>query len=209
MNLRELLGRCSTLYIQNGSPDDSGNSMADWTDRIYRRLLVVRCQVGDPGAFAELVAQCQPRLRAFLSKMLPANPNIDDIAQEVWMDVLRNLGALADPGAFTTWFYRIAHHRAFRMLRQNRRPTASLDDIDAVDAGGESDDFGAEDARAVHAAMDQLPPEHREALMLRFMEEMSYEQIAAIAGCPVGTVRSRIHNAKRALRGIIESGETS
>jgi RNA polymerase sigma-70 factor (ECF subfamily) len=180
--------------------------MIDWADRIYRRLLVVRCQVGDTGAFEELVAQCQPRLRAFLAKMLPGNPNVEDVAQEVWIDVLRNLGSLSDPGAFVTWFYRIAHHRAFWMLRQNRRPTASLNDVEPADESGEAEQFTAEEAKAVHAAMDRLPPEYREALLLRFMEEMSYEQIAVIAECPVGTVRSRIHNAKRALRRIIESG---
>ena len=64
-------------------------------------------------------------------------------------------------------------------------------------------EFSAEDAQAVHAAMDQLSPEHREVLLLRFMEDMSYEEIAQVAECNVGTVKSRVFNAKRALRTVL------
>src|SRR2546422_298407 len=64
--------------------------------------------------------------------------------------------------------------------------------------------FSPEDAIAIHAALDRMTPEHREALILRFVEEMSYEQIAAVTGVSVGTVRSRLHYAKRALRHLLE-----
>ena len=74
----------------------------------------------------------------------------------------------------------------------------------AIPARAQSPAPEAEDAAIVKAAMDELSPEHREVLLLRFMEEMSYEDIALVAGCQLGTVRSRIHNAKRALREIVE-----
>jgi RNA polymerase sigma-70 factor (ECF subfamily) len=73
-----------------------------------------------------------------------------------------------------------------------------------VAANGTADEFTAEDAARVHAALDTLAPEHREVVVLRFIEDMSYDEIAKVAGCPVGTVRSRLHHAKRALRRVLE-----
>ena len=179
--------------------------MAEPTDRVYQQVLVVRCQLGDPRAVEELVACFQPRLRAFLYKMMAGRRSVDDLAQEVWMDVLRDLPRLADPGAFVPWFYRIARNRVFRLLRR-REPAPSINDLagDVADAAEEPADFTAEDAEAVHAALDRLNAEHREVLLLRFMEDMSYEQIAQAVGRPVGTVRSRIYNAKRELRVMME-----
>jgi RNA polymerase sigma-70 factor, ECF subfamily len=178
--------------------------MTDPTDRLYLQMLVVRCQTGDRVALEELVGRCQPRLRVFLHKLLGRADQVDDLSQEIWADVVRDLPRLNDPGAFLPWFYRIARNRAYRLFRGRREAADSLDLVEPNLAAAEEPEFSAEDARAVHAALDQLGPEHREALMLRFMEEMSYEQIAAVAGCQVGTVRSRIHNAKRQLREIIE-----
>jgi RNA polymerase sigma-70 factor (ECF subfamily) len=68
-------------------------------------------------------------------------------------------------------------------------------------------EFAAEDARRIYAALDQLSPEHREVLLLRFIEQMSYDDMAQATGCPLGTVRSRIHNAKRGLREILNRQE--
>jgi RNA polymerase sigma-70 factor, ECF subfamily len=168
--------------------------MTDPTDRLYLQMLVVRCQTGDRVALEELVGRCQPRLRVFLHKLLGRADQVDDLSQEIWADVVRDLPRLN----------RIARNRAYRLFRGRREAADSLDLVEPNLAAAEEPEFSAEDARAVHAALDQLGPEHREALMLRFMEEMSYEQIAAVAGCQVGTVRSRIHNAKRQLREIIE-----
>jgi RNA polymerase sigma-70 factor, ECF subfamily len=175
--------------------------MTDSADDVYRRLLVLRCQVGDRGAFEELVRHAQPRLERFLRKMLSGEANVDDVIQEVWMDVLRGIGRLSDPAALLPWLYRIAHNRAFSMLRR-RRPMGMIDDD--VQSPADETSFTIEDRQAVHAAMDQLVPEHREVLLLRFMEDLSYEEIANVTGCQLGTVRSRIHNAKRQLRRILE-----
>src|ERR1700733_12782634 len=139
--------------------------MNELADRLYQQMLVVRCQAGDRAAMEELISRSQPRLRAFLYKMLPQHA--DDLAQEIWMDVHRDLPALADPGAFVPWLYRIAHHRVYRMLRRRGRVMSDLENVDVPE--DEPADFTAEDAQAVHAAMDQLEPEHREALLLRFM----------------------------------------
>lgn len=179
--------------------------MADRADRFYFKMLVVRCQVGDRCAFAELVAEFQPRLRAFLGKMLGDAHQADDVAQDVWMDVFRDLRRLAEPDSFIPWMYRIARNRAFRTLRKKAHPTIPIDEEATAAQASDEPDFTSEDAQAVHAAIDRLIPEHREVLLLRFIEDMSYEQIAAVVGAPVGTVRSRIHNAKRTLRRMIEA----
>jgi RNA polymerase sigma-70 factor (ECF subfamily) len=181
--------------------------MSDSAKSLYWQMLVVRCQVGDALALQELVTACQPKLRGFLFKLLAGRANVDDVAQDVWMDVFHDLPRLAKPAAFLPWFYRIARNRAFRTLRH--RPMANHL-IDENEIAGEEEiaaDFTPEDAAAVHAAMDQLSPEHREVLLLRFMEDMSYTDIAAVVGCNLGTVRSRIHTAKGLLRKIIERRE--
>jgi RNA polymerase sigma-70 factor (ECF subfamily) len=177
--------------------------MNDVANQCYRNLLVVRCQAGDRVAFEELVGACQPRLRYFLRKMLHERHRVDDVFQDVWLDVFRGIGKLAHPAAFPAWLYRLARHRVYRELR-GRRPPCPQDLIDLADEAAGDDDFSAEDAEEIHAALDRLGPEHHEVLLLRFMEEMSYDDIARVTGCPVGTVRSRLYHAKCALRGTLE-----
>jgi RNA polymerase sigma-70 factor, ECF subfamily len=178
--------------------------VSDPLDRILERVLVLRCQAGDEAAFAELVERYNPRLRYFLRKMLSDAATLDDALQEVWLDVFRGLGRLADGGAFCAWLYRIAHGRACRALRQLRASPEPLPDGELVAEDDTADPFAAEDAAGVHAALDALPPLQREVLMLRFLEEMGYEQIAAATDSQLGTVRSRIHYGMRALRNILE-----
>jgi RNA polymerase sigma-70 factor (ECF subfamily) len=175
--------------------------MTDQADELYERLLVVRSQTGDEAAFAELIERYGPRVRYFLRKLLGSADSAEDAWQDVWLDVLRQVSRLSDPQAFRAWLYAIARGRAFGKLRKLRRNEQPLDEAQVVDpATAEENDFSAEDAALVHAALDRLPAEQREALVLRFLEDMSYEEIAAVAGCQLGTVRSRIHYGKRALR---------
>lgn len=179
--------------------------MKDAADRLHERVLVLRCQGGDCAAFAELVAQYTPRLRYFLRKLLGEIQSADDVLQEVWLDVFRGLPKLLDPSAFPAWIYRIARDRVFRTLRRHQL-YQPLKDSDLFDPAVETDEFSPEDAAQIHAALDMLAPEQREVLVLRFLEEMSYEDISRVVGCRLGTVRSRIHYAKRALREVIERG---
>ena len=178
--------------------------MGSADEGLYLQVLVVRCQLGDHAAFAQVLSLCQPRLRAYLHKMLPGVHDVDDVAQEVWAGVFKDLGSLAKPTSFLPWLYRIAHNRAARLMRSARQPTASLDDVAEAMEADETLDFTAEDAQAVHDALARLTHVHREVLLLRFLEDMSYEDIALVLQCPVGTVRSRIHHAKTALRRLLE-----
>ena len=178
--------------------------MPDKADWLYTSLLVLRCQAGDPAAFEELVSLYQSGLRFFLRKMLGEIHGADDLFQEVWLDVFKGIAKLTHPEAFRTWLYQVARHRVCRELRKRRQPLSSLEDIDVAGTSEGEAEFGAEDAEKVQAALSQLKPDQREVLLLRFLEEMSYEDIARVLGCRLGTVRSRIHYAKAALRRIME-----
>jgi RNA polymerase sigma-70 factor (ECF subfamily) len=177
--------------------------MTERAELIYDSLLAVRAQAGDEAAFVELVERYSPRLRYFLRKVV-GRPDVEDQLQEVWLDVFRHLPRLADPQALRAWLYRIARDRAFGRLRKTRREE-SLDEAEMIDpAAANGEPFTPEDAARIHAALDRLPEDQREILVLRFLEEMSYEEIARVVGCQLGTVRSRLHYGKQALRRLLE-----
>jgi RNA polymerase sigma-70 factor (ECF subfamily) len=178
--------------------------MTDTTDRLYERVLVLRCQAGNETAFAELVERYQPRLRYYLRKMLRDVQGTEDALQDVWLAVFRAVSRLTDAGAFRAWLYRIARDRALRQLRKPRPPCQRLEEVDPINGRADEASFTADDVEQVHAALDELAAEHREVLVFRYVEAMSYEEIARVVGCPVGTVRSRLHYAKLALRGALE-----
>jgi RNA polymerase sigma-70 factor (ECF subfamily) len=179
--------------------------MTEVADRLYRNLLILRCQAGDRFAFEELVAGYGPGLRYFLVKMLRHSHSAEDLFQDVWLDVFRGIAKLTDPQAFPAWLYRIARNRVFAELRKRRPMVCPAEEIDLVlSEETQEPEFTAEDAARVHQALDQLAHEHREILLLRFIEEMSYDDIARVTDCQVGTVKSRLHYAKQALRRIIE-----
>jgi RNA polymerase sigma-70 factor (ECF subfamily) len=177
--------------------------MTDTTERLYEQSLVVRCQAGDEDALEELVTRYHPRLRYYLRRMLPREDQVDDALQEVWLAAFRALPRLSDAGALAAWLYRIARDKASVRLRR-RQPEHWLELPDVVEEPSHDNEFDQEDAQEIHAALDQLTPDHREMLVLRFLEDMTYEQIAQVTGCPVGTVRSRLYHAKSALRRALE-----
>jgi RNA polymerase sigma-70 factor, ECF subfamily len=174
----------------------------DW-DKIGEQLLVLRSQSGDPTAFADLVDRFSPRLRYFLCKLLGDQDAVDDALQEVWLDVFQGLPRLAAPGAFRAWLFRIAHDRACRTLRK-RPPDVPLSDESQLAGCPDEPTFYPDEAILIHAALDRLTPEHREVLVLRFLEDLSYEEIAGVVGCPLGTVRSRLHHARKTLRTLLD-----
>lgn len=178
--------------------------MGDEAERLYERLLVLRCQTGDEGAYRELVQRFGPKLRYFLLKLTARTDRVDDLVQETWIDVLRQLPRLKDASAFTAWLYRIAHGKAMLDGRRSGRELVGSGDVESAVESNDEPDFSPEDAARIHAALDRLEPQHREVLVLRFLEEMSYEEIGQVVDCPVGTVRSRIHYAKMALKRLLQ-----
>jgi RNA polymerase sigma-70 factor, ECF subfamily len=171
-------------------------------EQAYELTLVVRSQIGDESAFEELLKKYSPRLRFYVTRMLrDQHSHAEDLLQEIWITAFRTLPRLRDAMAFHAWLFSIARARVCREFRRARVDFDSLVDeshgeATKMDAGIDSD-F---DLEAVHQQLAQLSAEHREALLLRFIEEMSYDEIARVTGRSVGTVRSRIHYAKNALR---------
>jgi len=173
--------------------------MSQRAEYVYEQLLVLRCQTGSETAFAELVERYGPRLRLYLRKLLDRPEDVDDALQDVWTDVFRSLGRLRNSGAFAAWVYRIARDRAYRELRRRQVKCVPLEEAEVPqDVPEEPLEF--EDVQQVHAALDALSIEHREVLLLRFVEQMSPDQIGQIVGCPAGTVRSRLYYARQQLR---------
>lgn len=177
----------------------------DRVDQLRQQVLVLKCQTGDRAAWDELYRRYNPPLGYYLRRLIGSDSTAADLQQEVWLTVVRRLARLRTPEAFVVWLYRIARHRAMSRLVGRRRHV--LLDEETIPAPQRLDDepFSPQDAARVHAGLAQLSPEHRDVLLLRFMEELSYEQIAEVVGCSVGTVRSRIHYAKCALRRQLEN----
>ena len=175
--------------------------------QIYERLLVLRFQSGDRSAFEALVETHHDRLCYFINRFASNGHATDDIAQEVWLSVFRKLGTLREPAAFRTWLYHIARNRVFQERRGMRESEPLPEDLAAPDDSAAEERLYADQAAAIHRCLPQLSPEHREALLLWFLEEMSYAEIAEVTGASLNTVRSRLHYAKRALKAKIEEEE--
>jgi RNA polymerase sigma-70 factor (ECF subfamily) len=174
--------------------------MTDDADGLSERLLVLRCQVGEEAAFAALVEKYQPRLRYYLRKLLTGVGEPEDVLQDIWLDVYRSIARLKDVAAFRAWLYSIARGRAIKRFRSRRLAFQPLKEDVPDDKPHDRDLFKQEDVQRVHAALDTLPAVQREALVLRYIEDMRYEEIALVMNCTVGMVRSRLHYAKLALR---------
>jgi RNA polymerase sigma-70 factor (ECF subfamily) len=171
------------------------------TDDLRLHLLVLRCQAGDERAFAGLMETFSGRTMAYLEGLL--SEDAEDVHQEVWLAVYRGIRSLANPGAFRTWLFRTTRHRAIDFLRKRKRERelfseATVDEDFSDDVTDEIPD--AIDAGELDAALAAMPPPHREVLLLRYRDDLSYHEIALVVGCPVGTVRTRLHHAKRRLQ---------
>jgi RNA polymerase sigma-70 factor, ECF subfamily len=178
--------------------------MVNNLEQAYELTLVVRTQLGDEAAFEELLRMYSPRLRFYVGRMLgEKHTNADDLLQEIWLSVFRALPKLNDAAAFRAWLFRIARDRVCREFRRARMKFDSLEEPAVEELTAPPDDESV-DAEAVRRQLTRLSPEHREALVLRFIEDMSYDEIARVTGNTLGTVRSRIHYAKRALRRAFE-----
>ena len=181
--------------------------MHDGLGQFEEALLVLKAQQGDRAAFRALVEQYDRRLLYFVRRMLDDPDDAFDVLQRVWLEVFRKLPRLHAPQAFRVWLYRFAHDQAISWLRKKRVQIA----IEDLPLNGVPDDCpGAaafETAEALHVALQSLSVDHRRVLTLRFLEDMSIEEIATVLDCSPGTIKSRLHYARAALRRRIEEDE--
>jgi RNA polymerase sigma-70 factor (ECF subfamily) len=174
---------------------------------LRERLLVLRCQAGDESAFAELHRQYSPRIRRYVVAFLGPDA-AEDALQEVWLTVFRRIREVTNPGGFRAWLFRTARHRAIDSLRAEKRRSRLAREAFAeiVHDSTNSREFAGSDAESLTQALATLSPDHREVIQLRFFEDLTYADIASITACALGTVRSRIHNAKARLREALGEG---
>lgn len=178
-------------------------------EELRLHLQVLRCQAGDERAFAALFEEFAGRTLRYLRGLV--GEAAEDVQQEVWLAVYRGIAALADPRAFRTWLYRTTRHRAVDFLRRRRRErelVAEFEAESAEDAGATPDEdplaaLEPLERSALHDALATLPAVQREVLVLRYQDGLSYAEVALVVGCSVGTVRSRLHHAKRRLHDAI------
>jgi len=182
------------------------------SDREIDRQLVARAQRGDKHAFELLVEKYQRKLARLLSRFIRDPAEVEDVTQEAFIKAYRALPAFRGDSAFYTWLYRIGINTAknYLMAMGRRAPTST--EVEAEEAEGfeegeqlrdintpESVLLSKEIAATVNATIEQLPEELRTAIQLREIEGMSYEDIAQVMSCPIGTVRSRIFRAREAI----------
>ena len=173
--------------------------------------LVVRVQKGDKRAFDLLVLKYQHKIKAIVGRYIRDHAEVDDVTQEAFIKAYRALANFRGDSAFYTWMYRIGINTAKNhLVSRGRRPPARDVDIDDVEfhAGSEplrdldtpeNNFFRDELQSVVNRSIRDLPEDLRTAVTLRELEGLSYEDIADIMDCPVGTVRSRIFRARESI----------
>ena len=175
--------------------------MSTTPETLYEQTLVIRSQLGDEAAFEGLLELHGPRLLQFAQRMLQSSPeSVADVTQEIWVAIYRALPRLVDASKFRPWAFRIARDRIYREYRRRRLPMQPADEAQLAGVPESAEPELTIDREELHRCLELISPEHREALVLRFFEEMSYEDIARATGSSVGTVRSRIHYGKEALK---------
>jgi RNA polymerase sigma-70 factor (ECF subfamily) len=159
-------------------------------------LLVVRSQLGERGAFTELVRAWHGPVSTYVRRMLGPG-EVDDVVQDVWIGVLRGLPGLREPGRFTPWLFTIARRAVTNRLRaEYARAEGALGAEPAVaDASA-----AVLDRAELVAGLSALPAPEREVLVLFHLLDLPLQTCAAVCGVPVGTVKSRLFRARRSLR---------
>ncbi|MDR7151214.1 RNA polymerase sigma-70 factor (ECF subfamily) [Hydrogenophaga palleronii] len=186
-------------------------------------MLVQRTLGGEPRAFELLVIKYQRRVERLIGRMVRDADLVQDIAQETFIRAYRALGQFRGDAQFYTWLYRIAVNTAKKQLMELKRDPLVFQS--QMKSGDDDETSGSERelnpsvadtetpeavlaskeiAEAVNAAMDALPEELRNAIALREIEGLSYEEIAQALDCPIGTVRSRIFRAREAISNRIK-----
>lgn len=194
------------------------------TDRDVDQQLVERVQSGDKHAFDLLVSKYQRKLGRLISRFVRDSAEAEDVTQEAFIKAYRALPGFRGESAFYTWLYRIGINTAKNHLLSNKRRVSTNSFFDADEAESfeeasllrevdtpENELMSKQVVGVVQSSLQQLPEDLRSALTLREIEGLSYEEIASVMNCPVGTVRSRIFRAREAiaenLRPLLETSK--
>jgi RNA polymerase sigma-70 factor, ECF subfamily len=182
---------------------------------------LVRKSIESPDEFEHIIEKYQEPLRRYVRRIARASKDETDIIlQDVFIKAYENLNDFDQDLAFSSWIYRIAHNESVDYLRRNKRGGTSLDDpayddetVTLAETIAADDDMALELDKGylqknVKALLDRLDPQHRAVLVLKFLEERSYEEISDILRKPPGTVATLIHRAKKEFREMAENEKT-
>ncbi len=172
------------------------------------QLPVLQARAGEPQAWDTLFRRYQLPLYVYAFELVHDEQASLDIVQETFINAVRHLGGLRDDEKFGSWLFGIAHQKCIQRWRKQRGEETALEQFSAVPAEVEDDPAAwlirQEQEAEFMQLLNQLPLPQRSVLLLHFVEDYSLEDIASITGAPVGTVKSRLHYAKKALRKLIE-----
>jgi len=180
-------------------------------ERSVDQKLVARVQKGDKAAFDLLVRKYQHKIAKLVSRFVRDRSEVEDVTQEAFIKAYRALGGFRGESAFYTWLYRIAVNTAKNYLESlGRRAPGSNVELDGAEQSEAAEGLREqatperyllteEIAATVRRALENLPEDLRTAITLREIEGLSYEEIAEVMDCPIGTVRSRIFRAREAI----------
>lgn len=180
--------------IEDGPPGPRGRE-DEW--------LVVRCQLGERPAFDELIERWHAPLWSYLRRLAGDDDAADDLAQDVWLRVLRGIGRLRDGAKLRPWLFGIARRAAMDRLRV--RYAAPMSDVDVSTLPTAEPAMPEEDLLLLRDELARLPLVEREALTLFYLQELSLGEVAEVLEVPVGTVKSRLFRARQLLRRELES----
>jgi RNA polymerase sigma-70 factor (ECF subfamily) len=172
------------------------------------QLPVTQAKAGEPEAWDILFRRYQLPLYVYVFELVHDEQTSLDLVQETFIAAVRHIGSLRDDAKFGSWLFRIAHQKCIQRWRKQNHEELLPDDIpDMPDESENSPDdllIQREQEAEFMNLLDQLPLPQRSVLLLHFVEDFSLEEIAGITGAVVGTVKSRLHYAKRALRKLLE-----
>jgi RNA polymerase sigma-70 factor (ECF subfamily) len=177
-------------------------------EAIYQELLTLRCRRGEHAALEELVRIWERRLLYFIRRLVDREQDAWDVLQQTWLRVLSGIAKLREPQSLGPWLYHVARHAAFDHGQVGANYRRFLKEYQAAAAGEEAperEDF--ETAEQLHRGLVQLHVPHREVLTLFYLEDFSIDDIAQVLEVPPGTVKSRLHHAKKALRAVLGKEE--
>jgi RNA polymerase sigma-70 factor (ECF subfamily) len=163
------------------------------------RKVIERVLAGDSEAFNILVRQWEKPIYNFILRMIGDRDEAMDLCQDCFMKAYRELRTLKDRDRFSSWLYRIAHNTCLSKVRKDHGKTWV-----ELDPEMGSNHVVPENRLAVEKALEQLPEDQREVVILKVFQSLKFEEIAAIQGAPVSTVKSRLYMAFEKLRSILE-----
>jgi RNA polymerase sigma-70 factor (ECF subfamily) len=172
------------------------------------QLPVPQARAGDPAAWDILFRRYQLPLYVYVFELVHDEQASLDIVQEIFINATRHLGSLREDGKFGSWLFGIAHQKCLQRWRKQGREATAMEEFAATPVDSEDDPaellIRAEQEAEVMKLLNQLPVAQRSVLLLHFIEDFPLEDIAAVTGAALGTVKSRLHYAKKALKKLIE-----